>query len=105
MIANVIIHLINDLPIVVDLEAMPGPADRSVLCTNVRTVERQTTELHPRQALAVRLPDVRGLIEAPAEGSAIAEDLADESPQLASGPPVAIDEEPDEDLLARIRSV
>jgi len=106
VIANVIIHLINDLPIVVDLEAMPGPADRSVLCTNVRTVDgKRPNFIHDRHSRFVFPMSVVRLIEAPTEGSDIAEDLADGSPQLVSGTPVAIDEEPDEDLLARIRSV
>lgn len=106
MIANVIIHLVNDLPIVADLDAMPAPGDLSVHCTNVRTVDgKRPSFIHDRHSRFVFPMHVLRLIEAPAEGSDIAEDLADKSPQLVAGPPVAIDEEPDEDLLARIRSV
>lgn len=106
MIQNVIIHLVNDLPIVADLDDMPAPGDRSILCTNVRTVDgKRPNFVHDRHSRFVFPMSVVRLIEAPAEGSDIAEDLADRSPQLVSGPPVAIDEEPDEDLLARIRSV
>lgn len=106
MIANVIVHLMNDLPIVVDLHDLPAPTDRSIRCTNVRTVDgKRPSFIHDRHSTFVFPMSVVRLIEAPAEGSGVAEDLSDSTPPLAVAPPVAIDEEPDEDLLARIRSV
>ena len=39
VVPNVIIHLLNDLPIVADVQALPSGADRNVRCTNVRTVD------------------------------------------------------------------
>ena len=106
MIANVIIHLVNDLPIVADIDELPSGSDRSIRCTNVRTVDgKRPSYIHDRNSTFVFPLSVVRLIEAPAEGSDIAEDLADKEPTLALSPPAHLDEEPDEDLLARIRSV
>ncbi|MGI8928031.1 MAG: hypothetical protein ACR2H0_01005 [Candidatus Limnocylindrales bacterium] len=106
MISNVIVHLINDLPILVDLDVLPAPTDRSIRCTNVRTVDgKRPSFIHDRHSTFVFPMSVVRLIEAPAEESEVSEDLSDSSAPLALSPPVAMDEEPDEDLLARIRSV
>ncbi len=106
MITNVIIHMVNALPIVAALADLPAPGDRSIRCTNVRTVDgKRPNFVHDRHSTFVFPLSVVRLIEASAQGADIAEDLAGRTPQLALSPPVAIDEEPDEDLLARIRSV
>jgi len=105
VITNVIIHLINELPVMADLEALPGPADRSVRCTNVRTVDgKQPTFVHDVHGTFVFPLGVIRLIEAP---SAAAEAKAPPPLALVSveQTPPPLDEEPDEDLLARIRSV
>ena len=34
-----ILHLLNDQPLAVDLIAEPNPADLTVVCTNVRTID------------------------------------------------------------------
>lgn len=105
VIANVIIHLVNDLPIVADLDDLPGPTDRSIRCTNVRTVDgKRPAFIHDRHSTFVFPLSVIRLIEAPAEGSDISDDLSGGEPTLALPPPAVVDEEPDEDLLARIRS-
>lgn len=106
MIANVIVHLINVLPIGVDLDVLPAPTDRSIRSTNVRTVDgKRPSFIHDRHSTFVFPMSVVRLIEAPAEGADIAEDLSESAAPMALTPVVAIDEEPDEDLLARIRSV
>lgn len=106
MITNVIIHLVNDLPIVADLDELPSAGDRSVRCTNVRTVDgKRPSFIHDRHSTFVFPLSVIRLIEAPKEGSDARRDFEAQEPLPALPPPVAVDEEPDEDLLARIRSV
>ena len=106
VISNVIVHLHGDLPIVVDMEALPKSTDRSIRCTNVRTVDGKIPPfIHDRHSTFVFPLSVIRLIEAPADGSATAADVAHQAPKPIALPPPAPDEEPDEDLLARIRSV
>jgi hypothetical protein len=38
VIRNVIIHLMNEQPLLADVEAMPGPTDVAFVCTNLRTM-------------------------------------------------------------------
>jgi len=146
VISNVILHLNNDLPILVDLEELPGPAERNVRCTNVRTVDgKRPNFVHDRESTFVFPMAMIRLIEAPAgllsqrpkskaQRSAHAEEVASEvennemaaaetapdpldqydapdpnqlpalpAPAGTTPPPIE-EEEPDEDLLARIRS-
>ena len=105
VITNVLIHLVNDLPIVADMEQLPSAGDRSITCTNVRTVDgKRPPFVHDRHATFVfPLSGIR-LIEAPNEGSEAQSALQAQEPLPALPPPVVVDEEPDEDLLARIRS-
>lgn len=37
MIRDAVLHLLNDQPLLVDLFEEPKPADRGLVCTNVRT--------------------------------------------------------------------
>lgn len=141
MITNAIVHLNNDLPVVADLEALPGPTDRNVRCTNVRTVDgKRPNFVHDRNSTFVLPMAMIRLIEVPVESmahqgkrtaqkAALAEpvvtetDMAEASPDpldqydapdpdelpalpapAGSTPPPIEEEEPDEDLLARIRS-
>lgn len=106
VIQNVIIHLVNDLPVVVDLEELPTGADRNIRCTNVRTVDgKRPTFIHDRNSTFVFPMSVIRLIEAPQAGSETDEELSAQEPLSALALPQAPDEEPDEDLIARIRSV
>ena len=38
MIKNVVIHLINEQPLLADIEALPQPSDVAFVCTNLRTM-------------------------------------------------------------------
>ena len=125
VISNVVIHLVNELPIVVDMEALPSGSDRSVVCTNVRTVDGKRPQfVHDRNSTFVFPMGMIRLIEAPLQTGSQAsarEDpprtvLRGASSEPDSGALVPLeeqpdetsldfDEEPDEDLLARIRSV
>ena len=105
MIANVIIHLNNDLPILVDLESLPNGPDRSITCTNVRTIDgKRPAFVHdPKSTFVFPLSVIR-LIEARRESldpTGAMEEAEAPDAQL----PEPFDEEPDEDLLAKIRSI
>jgi hypothetical protein len=111
VISGVTIHLANDLPVLVDLEAMPEPGDRIVRCTNVRTLDgKRPAFVHDRHStFLLPLHTVR-IIEVPqvSDSSAVAtqddEDLYRGSHHVAPEPEVD-DEEAEEDLLARIRQI
>ena len=106
VITNVILHLLNDLPVVVDMEALPSGGDRVVTCTNVRTVDgKRPAFVHDRNSTFVFPMSGIRLIEAPLEGSDARTDFEAQEPLPELPPPENVDEEPDEDLLARIRSV
>ena len=38
VIRNVVIHLMNEQPLLADVEALPGPTDVAFVCTNLRTM-------------------------------------------------------------------
>lgn len=108
VIPNAILHLINDLPIMVDLEALPEAGDRSVRCTNVRTVDgKRPSFVHDQRATFVFPLGVIRMIEAQTgERAARGEPVETKPVELpAPAPDADLDEEPDEDLLERIRSI
>jgi hypothetical protein len=104
VIPNVIIHLNNDLPILVDLESLPSGSDQVITCTNVRTIDgKRPAFVHdPKSTFVFPLALIR-LIEARRESLVTAGEELPEAPAVA--PPDEFDEEPDEDLLAKIRSI
>jgi hypothetical protein len=107
VITGVILHLTNDLPLLVDMDELPGPADRHVRCTNVRTVDgKRPSFVHDRHNIFVFPLGVIRMIEAPAEGgAAVPEVVSDAVAEAAELPLPQLDEEPDEGLLARIRDI
>jgi hypothetical protein len=115
VIHNVFIHLNNELPIMADLEEIPGGTDRSIRCTNVRTVDgKRPSFVHDKGSTFVFPMSMIRLIEVPSqEGRSSETALAKVAPQNGAeaidtaydDPLPSYDEEPDEDLLARIRSV
>jgi hypothetical protein len=104
VVPNVIIHLLNDLPILADVDALPSGGDRSLRCTNIRTVDGKKPSFVHDQAGTFILPlSTIRLIEAPSDGLAGFE-MSDETLRdIPDAPPPAPAEEPNEDLLARIR--
>ena len=107
---GVIIHLENDLPIVVDMEELPHGSDRVIHCTNVRTVDgKRPAFVHDRNSTFVFPLGVIRLIEAPAQDDAARVAMSDHDQAGATTSsalsPATVDEEPDQDLLARIRQV
>lgn len=94
----------------VDLLEAPSPTAQSVRCTNVRTVDgkRPTFVNDPKSVFVfpwhlIRLMEVPGApTAAQTEDKRVATTTQPEPPP----PPVEpLDEEPDADLLARIRSI
>jgi hypothetical protein len=39
MIRNVVLHLVGELPMLADIDALPTVGDATLLCTNLRTIE------------------------------------------------------------------
>lgn len=114
VITNVIVHITGELPILVDLEAMPEAGDRSIRCTNVRTIDgKRPAFVHERHSTFILPLSMIRVIELPATGTAASASEPDRAAAAASdaqGEPAEPedsfeDEEPDEDLLARIRSL
>lgn len=114
VISNVIVHISGELPILVDLEAMPEAGDRSIRCTNVRTIDgKRPAFVHDRNSTFILPLSMIRVIEMPAAGTAESAGEADRAAlgataaegQAEPGDQPFEDEEPDEDLLARIRSV
>lgn len=104
MIRSVIVHLVNELPLLVDLFELPGSADRSVRCTNVRMIDgKRPSFVHDPRATFIFPFSVIRMIEAPAgqvtDTTLVPVDYADPADF-----PHQPDEESEEDLLARIRS-
>jgi hypothetical protein len=118
VIKSVIVHLTGELPIMVDLYEAPGPEATSMRCTNVRTVDGKRPAFinDPRATFLLPLHLIR-LMEVPAgavatpevDGSVVVSDphgaVGQEEEPLDDPEPALLDEEPDEDLLARIRSI
>ena len=115
VIHNVYIHLNNEQPLMADLDEMPAGTDRSIRCTNVRTVDgKRPSFVHEKDSTFVfPLATIR-LIEVPSQAGRSGDTtLAIVDPDVAAAAEDAAydeplpnwDEEPDEDLLARVRSV
>jgi hypothetical protein len=114
VIPNVILHLINELPVVADLDDLPAGGDRSVRCTNIRTVDgKRPAFVHDRNSTFIFPMSMIRLIEAPHGVSETSEEFDAQGgltaiPEVTTPPPpppLDEDEEPDEDLLARMRSI
>lgn len=111
---RVIVHLENDLPILADIDDLPGPTDLLIRCMNVRTVDgKRPAFAHDLKSTYIFPVAVIRLIEVPehSESTAVATTEqprpSDEEQIAESMEPFddATDEEPDEDLLARIRQI
>jgi hypothetical protein len=106
VIKNVIIHMANDLPILADLEQLPSGGDRSITCTNIRTTDGKRPAFVTDQHSTFVFPlSVIRLIEARKESLEPRSDALEPETAPVSAEPEVLDEEPDEDLLAKIRSI
>ncbi len=116
MIHNVRIHLEGELPVLADLNVLPGPLDISLLCTNLRTTDgKQPTFIHHSASWFVIPLAVVRFVEMPASAveSAVEAAESESSPiQLPGGRESnepdelgAGNFEPDEAFLQRIRDI
>lgn len=110
MFHGIIVHLNNDLPIVVDMDELPAPGDLMVRCTNVRTVDgKRPAFVHERGSTFILPLAIIRLIEVPelshGSGLAVQADYEPGTSAVHESPVDEIDEEAEEDLLARIRQI
>jgi hypothetical protein len=102
VIRDAVIHLFNEQPLLADLPELPTPRDVSLLCTNVRTLNRkrpvfidqiESTFVFPyTQIRFVEIPGDRG-------------PRADTPPALRAASDEPDDIDLDEDLLRRVREL
>ena len=116
MIKNVIIHLLNEQPLMADLFAMPAATDVALVCTNLRSMNQTRPVFVDDSAtyfifpfLHVRFIEIppRSQVEAAPRPSSPASDV----PELPPGdiapkqPEPEPDLEIDEDFLRRVRDI
>jgi hypothetical protein len=110
MIRDVVIHLLNEQPVLADLYEMPKALDQGLLCTNLRTMDGKRPVFVAKSDaifffpyLHVRfvevLTAVTGMPELEAPGDSAAAATPEEEPEAET------DLELDEDFLRRIRDV
>ncbi len=101
MVHDAILHLLNEQPLLVDLESLPGTGDTAVVCTNLRMTsgKRPVWVAHGENWFVFQLTQVR-FLEVPGTGGggrptrdALAVAVVADEPDL----------ELDEELLRRIR--
>ena len=109
MIRNVVVHLLNDQPIIADLFEAPSPGDAALICTNLRTTDGKRPTYVDRASSTFVFPygQVRFVEIHAGTGGALEADLASEATtgSMPETPTRAEDEdlEIDEDFLRRIR--
>ena len=113
MIRNVVIHFEGELPVVADLNAVPGPTDVSLLCTNMRTIDGKRPTFIERKESWFLIPvSVVRFIEMPADAMEMAAEGPDVRPAASESDreslpalEASVDVEPSEELLQRIRDI
>jgi len=102
MIRDVVIHLLNEQPLVADLSAMPLPGDLTLHCTNLRTMSRKRPVFVDDLASTIIVPFAQiRFLEIPTESPAGSE--TEQALALAASVPE--DLELDEELLRRVREL
>jgi hypothetical protein len=115
VIKNVVIHLMNEQPLLADVEALPAPSDVAFVCTNLRTKNGQRPVFIDRvdsvfvfpyaQIRFVELPDVAYGREADARPEQPG-GRQERAPRPAEAPPEPEPElEIDEEFLRRVRDI
>lgn len=105
MITGVIVHLLNEQPIIVDLLEMPKPSDAGLVCTNVRTLDGRQPIFVDRGDSTFFFPYLNVRFIEILRDRSEAGPAEDEASKPADGAPAEEDEdlEIDEDFLRRIR--
>jgi hypothetical protein len=102
MIRDVVIHLLNEQPLVADLPALPLPGDVTLHCTNLRTMSRKRPLFVDDLAATIIVPYAQiRFLEIPTTSPAGAE--AEQALALTASVPE--DLELDEELLRRVREL
>ncbi|MBI3746187.1 MAG: hypothetical protein HY264_06615 [Chloroflexi bacterium] len=105
MIPRVVVHLLNEQPVLVDLLEMPKPADNGLVCTNVRMLDGRKPIFIDRSDSTFYFPylNVR-FIEIPGDRQEQAPPVGMGAEAVAETVPADDEDlEIDEDFLRRIR--
>ena len=109
MIRNVVLHLQNEQPLLVDLFETPKSADQGLVCTNLRMMDGKRPIFIDRIESVFFFPYLHiRFLEIPPSTSGLAEVAApseEAAPPPAATPEADEDLELDEDFLRRIREV
>ena len=114
MIKNVVLHLNNEQPVVVDLFELPNAVDLGVRCTNMRTLDgKRPVFIDDIKAMFFFPYEAVRFVEIPARSLVGTElEVQVEQPVAVAAAPVPATEsldddnlEIDEDFLRRIREV
>lgn len=107
MVRDVVVHLLNEQPLVADLFEMPTPSDTGLLCTNLRTLAGKRPVFVDASASVfffpyahIRFVEVRPGSEGGPDAS---EPDARRDAEPSGPPPEPEDLEIDEDFLRRVR--
>jgi hypothetical protein len=111
MIRNVVIHLINEQPMLADVEALPAPSDVAFVCTNLRSMNgtrpvfidrSESTFVFPYAHIRfVELPSAAGAGKGAPGDQRRGADSAE--PAVPAAPEAEL--EIDEDFLRRVREI
>lgn len=108
MIRNVVVHILNEQPLLADLYELPKSEDQGLLCTNLRMMDGKKPIFIDRVDSIFFFPylHIRFLEVPPAtDGVAVVEAPAEETTAGPAEAEADEDLELDEDFLRRIREV
>ena len=109
MIRNVVVHILNEQPLLADLYELPKSEDQGLLCTNLRMMDGKKPIFIDRIESVFFFPylHIRFLEIPPASGGLAEVEAPSEeaAPAPAETPEPEEDLELDEDFLRRIREV
>jgi hypothetical protein len=110
VIRNVVIHLLNEQPLLADIEAMPVPSDAAFVCTNLRTMNGTRPVFIDRMESTFVFPYAHiRFVEVPTAARAGGETPGSADAPRAAEKPAAAAPEPDleidEDFLRRVRDI
>jgi hypothetical protein len=110
VIRNVVLHLLSEQPLVADLFAMPTPADVTLQCTNLRTLDGRRPVFVDRSESVFLFPYLHvRFVEIPpssvdgGDGRSDPERLAADDRASTGNDDPDLDFEIDEDFLRRVR--
>jgi hypothetical protein len=108
VIRNVVVHVLNEQPLLADLYELPKNEDQGVLCTNLRMMDGRRPVFIDRIESIFFFPylHIRFLEIPPASGAVVG--VQESAEQVAPTSPTAEPDEDlelDEDFLRRIREV